>query len=373
MKLVAFLSFITLGFSGIAQITALLELKQEDPFEYHTISLEEYEEQLDLLSYSIDTSHHMFYYMRAELRTKAMLLEYAIADYEKALLMAPEAPYTFYGLGLAYSIKEEWETALIYLDSALIYYPDYTLAQLEKAELLLFDQQYEASAKIIQDVIDRKQFMDLNWAKVYATQGYNYEMMKELPKAMKYMAKSAELWPSPESYYAVGSIAKQMDKLEESIPFFKQAIKLDSSHFMAMFDLAVSLSFLGRHEQSLSYFEDCFRLDTTEIHAYQYSLYANALMRSKHYQKAIEEFDKSIAIDPNIAENYYWKGMCLKRLKQEKDACDCWSKALELNRALAEEMFDQNCKGKKLVNHPFPENEERKKKGIQVYQLPTSR
>jgi tetratricopeptide (TPR) repeat protein len=62
-----------------------------------------------------------------------------------------------------------------------------------------------------------------------------------------------------------------------------------------------------------------------------YSLHAQALVGLKQFEKAIEDFEEAIKLNPNYADVYRDRGNAYRRLEQYERAIEDYDKAIELN------------------------------------------
>ncbi len=75
-----------------------------------------------------------------------------------------------------------------------------------------------------------------------------------------------------------------------------------------------------------------------------YNNCAMSYNRLNIYDKALENIDKAIALNPNYALYYYRSGEIKARMKNMKGACEDWNKAKQLGYKDAEEVIMYNCK-----------------------------
>jgi tetratricopeptide (TPR) repeat protein len=73
------------------------------------------------------------------------------------------------------------------------------------------------------------------------------------------------------------------------------------------------------------------QLTAGEWHIKGYSLAAMGL-----WEKAIECYDRSLALEPNHAQTWTNKGRCLAALEQREEAIECYDRAVDLNPLLAD-------------------------------------
>lgn len=132
---------------------------------------------------------------------------------------------------------------------------------------------------------------------------------------------------------------------EAAISALEQAVKLDPKNSDAHYLLAEAYCLklaLGNPIDAFrlapkvfSHYEQAVKLDPKNSRAYlSWGAYGrlNAPQAFGGGPKpAIEQIEKTIALNPKDAEARYWLGICYKRLNNEVKAKECWQEVLELN------------------------------------------
>jgi tetratricopeptide (TPR) repeat protein len=75
-----------------------------------------------------------------------------------------------------------------------------------------------------------------------------------------------------------------------------------------------------------------------------YLLKGVAKYNAKDYKGAIEDFTKTIEINPKNGTAYFNRGNCKYLLNEKEAACEDWSKSVELGNLDARKAFKKNCK-----------------------------
>ena len=63
----------------------------------------------------------------------------------------------------------------------------------------------------------------------------------------------------------------------------------------------------------------------------------------ENYATAIEDFNKSIELNPNYGLAYSRRGSAKFNLNNKTGACADWNKAVELGYDKAQSLIDENC------------------------------
>lgn len=139
--------------------------------------------------------------------------------------------------------------------------------------------------------------------KAYNYRGLIYYYLKQKTKAIEYFSKAIRINPNEASYYYNRGNAYLISWYnKQAIDDFYKAIELDQS-FAA-----------NAHKKC------------GDIHLRQGSEYGT----QKRYEKAIQEYDKAIELNPNDYKSYYNRGKCYQALDDTEKAQADFEKAKEL-------------------------------------------
>jgi serine/threonine protein kinase len=162
-----------------------------------------------------------------------------------------------------------------------------------------------------------------------------------------------------------------LQKHDEALVAFEQAIRLDPNDALAYYNKGVALNELKRYEEALAAFEQAIRLDPNENTTYTnkgaaltrfsslyYELgherairldpnFAPVLEDFKRYDETLVIYPRAIRVDPGLAIVYYNKGVALTSLKRYDEALVAYEQAIYLDPKLAIAYFG---KGNALSN-----------------------
>ena len=91
-----------------------------------------------------------------------------------------------------------------------------------------------------------------------------------------------------------GSLLLQ-GRVDEAIPQFQEALRLDPDHAEAHSNLGVALARRGRTAEAIDHYRESLRLDPRQTQAY--SNLGNALLAQGHVSEAIAQFEAALALD----------------------------------------------------------------------------
>lgn len=127
---------------------------------------------------------------------------------------------------------------------------------------------------------------------------------------------------------AILSLNRFESGFEEALAAYEQAIRLDPNFAELYYRKGDALSDLKRHEEALAAFEQAIHLDLNYANAYVGK--GNALTRLERYEEALTAYEQAIRLDPNDALAYYNKCIALQGLGKIREAQQAYRRAREL-------------------------------------------
>ena len=118
----------------------------------------------------------------------------AIKTYKSILTINPTAPdpEALYFIGLLHNKKQEYQQALPYLDSSLVYRPDYLMALKHKAIAHVNLKQSPEAIATCQRILE----LDPNYVKAYTYMGFAYSNLLDYPRAIENLKKALAIDPN---------------------------------------------------------------------------------------------------------------------------------------------------------------------------------
>lgn len=114
-----------------------------------------------------------------------------------------------------------------------------------------------------------------------------------------------------ESFFNIGEMYREQKKYDDAIKNYQEAIKIDPNLEDAHYYLADSLLIKKMHKEALLEVDEAIRLNPKAPENHNLK---GVIFWKKQYQKAIEEFNKAIELDPT----YYWPHYNLANLYEIK-------------------------------------------------------
>lgn len=142
-----------------------------------------------------------------------------------------------------------------------------------------------------------------------------------------------------------GALLEQPGRLEEALPYFRQAIRLNPTHAETHNNLGIALARLGKQKEAIAEFTEALRLkpENADVH----NNLAIALDASSRFDEAIAHFIAARRLDPDNVNTVYRLGNALAHAGRFDEAIAAYTDALRLTPGYAEA---HNNRGYALVH-----------------------
>lgn len=228
-------------------------------------------------------------------REPLKLFMYSCNEYPKSEILANT-------LGVIHLRENNKEKALQYLNRAISLAPDYAQAFYNRG--LLFEKYKERGNAISSYKLALA--INQNYPDAAFRLGQLYFMIDEINEARNILTVMGEQYYNAPLFDLMGKIEYREGNIGKSISYAKTAIKLDPSN---------------------------------EVYLYNYAL---TLGSAGHFSEALQILNKSITINPSLAEAYYLRG--ITKIKLGTNGCDDLSKSNTLGNPMAEKALKAFCK-----------------------------
>jgi predicted O-linked N-acetylglucosamine transferase (SPINDLY family) len=134
-----------------------------------------------------------------------------------------------------------------------------------------------------------------------------------------------------------GSALRKLQRFNEALAAFERAVALKSDYAEAHFYLGSVLHRLQRYEAAVASYDKAIEFTPGKLLPFAaYLSRGHALVGSKQLTKALESYEKAIALKNDYAEAYLHRGNVMHELRQYAPAVASYDKAIEFNPACAE-------------------------------------
>ncbi len=166
----------------------------------------------------------------------------------------------------------------------------------------------------------------LNWRKG------DYEKADELLKeALKIAAsKIQDNWFEAECYNAIALVKTGMDRIDEAIDAYKQAIRLAPAQIFAWNNLGNLCARIGRNDEAIVAFQKA--IDTNPDDPIGWNGLGNVYQKIGYIDDAIAAYRRSIQASPSFAQPWCGLGEVYAGTNRDEDALKAYLKAIELSK-----------------------------------------
>lgn len=120
-------------------------------------------------------------------------------------------------------------------------------------------------------------------------------------EALRLFERSLAVQPTAEAYTYKGWTLSHMGDYQRAIEEAEKAIRIDPDFGNPYNDIGVYLIELGREEEAIPYLAKAMRAKRYCCYQFPHYNAGRIYLKKKLYEKAREEFQKSLAIDPDYA------------------------------------------------------------------------
>jgi len=199
------------------------------------------------------------------------------------------------------------------------------LAIREEVKLLLENEDYEKSLRILDDAIIKRNFTEFLPQKIVTLY-----FLERLDEALTLAEKSIKEDPDNQYIHRLyADLLLHLDRYEEALGAANKAIELDPSYQQAWNLKGQALMNLDRYEEALGAANKAIELDPSYQQAW--NLKGQALMNLDRYEEALGATNKAIELDPSYQQAWNLKGDVLGCLEMYEEALGATNKAIELD------------------------------------------
>ncbi|MGY0573465.1 tetratricopeptide repeat protein [Bradyrhizobium sp. RDM12] len=161
----------------------------------------------------------------------------------------------------------------------------------------------------------------LSLATVLERQGRLEDARHHYSHALSLKPDDASLWNH------LGNLLWQLERKDEAAQHLQQALALNPRYWEAAHNCGMLLLELGRHAEALKCFDIAEKLNPS---AALYQMRAVCLSAVNRFEDAEADYEKSIALDPSLAETHNNLGLLHWRFGRLEQAFACFDRALAL-------------------------------------------
>ena len=129
--------------------------------------------------------------------------------------------------------------------------------------------------------------------------GYLLTLLGRYEEAILLFERSLEIQPTAEAYTYMGWTYSHMGDNKRAIEEAEKAIRIDPDFGNPYNDIGVYLMDQGKEEEAIPYLEKAMRAKRYCCYQFPHYNLGRIYLKKKMFEKAREEFKKSLAIDPD--------------------------------------------------------------------------
>jgi tetratricopeptide (TPR) repeat protein len=283
----------------------------------------------------------------------------AIVYYARAIEIVPDDAITHKGLGDSLAKRERYNEAIEHYKKAIEVNPEYANAYTGWGNILQKQHKYGEAIKKYEKAIELDPLFSeeayTGWGNVLQKQRKYGEAIEKYEKAIEIKSQYANAYQGlgdalaglgkydkaienyehaitldPKYYDAYKALTKlyiRQGQSERALEVYQQAIKVDPEYASMYLDLE---EILRREEQAEQVYDIASQVDTPQDASYYFNLGRN-FFNLKKYDKAIENYQKAIQLNPYDADIYASLGYAFNRWEGKyAEARENFRKAMNL-------------------------------------------
>lgn len=264
------------------------------------------------------------YYERALYWQDKNELQSALADLKSALLLDTNNANYFYTLGELYFGIGAFDEADEVLGLATVKNPQLAKAYVKRGEFAFYQKLYNSAMKFVNDGLRQ----DINFADGYFWKGMIYLEQNNAEKAISSFQTAIEQDPTHHEAYMQLGLLFAARKDNKAHAYFTNALRTNPQSTEALYARAMFLQDKGFADSARQDYNQLLEINPT---------YANALfnmgylsLMEEQFNEAIEWFNKALDQQPTYYEALYNRGLCFELSGQKDKALADFKRVLTL-------------------------------------------
>ena len=267
---------------------------------------------------------------RAQLYYEQEKYDLSDADYRKMISIDPGDTMGYMGIGRNENRRQNWDDAIAMFDKVISLAPDYSQGYAFRADSYIGKKNW---AKATDDIV---QALDLDgddkaFYLMTTIDDSAYDMLKTKLKIQKAKQPSNRFWP-----YCLAKIAMNHKAYKEAIDLYNEAHHLDANSVF-LEGIARCYGSLGDYDKALQYVERAMYLNKEDDDLIE--LKAQILRNMRRYDECIAERDAYVAKYPGMILAYVNRAEDLMAARRFERAAEDYNTAMMLEPSIAESTY----------------------------------
>lgn len=271
------------------------------------------------------------YIKRCQLYIQLKQFEEAAGDAKRAIRLDSTVASYYVMLGDVYFAENKTRQTKEVLERTVVKFPESTEALMKLSELYFIVKQYKEAIENINKALK----INENIAKAYYLKGSIYRESGDTSKAISSLETAVEQDNRfIDAYYDLGVIyAARKNPL--AFEYYTNALRIDGNYVNAQYGRAKLYQDLGKYDEAVNEYSSLLNKDKNNEQAI-YNLGAIYLEVKDQPEKAIEYFNKAIALNDRWASAYFARGYSYAKLGNKQNAKDDYKKCLSIDPEFTE-------------------------------------
>jgi tetratricopeptide (TPR) repeat protein len=251
----------------------------------------------------------------------------AIASYNKALAIQPDAYWAWTSRGEVFRKLEKYEEAIASYDKALEIRPDDYSAWSSRGDALSNLGRHEEAIASCDKALETQPNDYFTWT----ARGRALSALARYEEAIASYDKAIAI--QPDNYWTWifrGHLLSNLGRYKEAITSYDKSITIHPNYYWTWNFRGRALSALARYEEAISSYDKA--LEIQPIDYFTWTARGRALSALARYGEAISSYDKSLEIQPGYYLTWTYRGEALGKLGRHKEEKISLEHALQLEQ-----------------------------------------
>jgi len=183
---------------------------------------------------------------------------------------------------------------------------------------------------------------DKSKANMFSLLAFCFRKINDLDNALTSAMSACKFDPEDSSnYQLLGHIYMDKSDIINANEQFKVLLKKAPNNQEGLFFLGVTEGLLGNLNTAAKVFKELITFAPTDYEAH-YNL-GFTFQKQNRFQEAIDCYNITISLQPDYTDCLINRGNCRIQLRQKKQACIDFTRALELGEERAQENINEHC------------------------------
>lgn len=232
-----------------------------------------------------------YYAKKANMLADSGRFALALNHYRAAIELNANDPILHHNIGVCFIQLNEFDSAIVHLQTAILLQPAYIQAQ-------------------------------LSLAKAYWSIGDNNQAIAVCRKAVMQDPVNGE------AFFLLGQLYEELDLLDQAEDAFKRAVTLRPNDFDARNNLGAVYYRKGQLGKAIGVFEELLDLNPNYLNAYLNM--GHALVRRCMFGPALDVYQKAVNLAPKNPKPLNMIGICLAMMRQDAEALGYFRRVVQL-------------------------------------------